>query len=113
MKWIGYSEAVAILLMGLVVPAWEQDGVTQSIEKCRKDVVVLESDDAVDLPTAVNLSKQGDEMHVCEGLDKKDWTRYHQLADRFQIAEHLRLQDFLSRHNLWAQFSAEDEAGKR
>jgi hypothetical protein len=113
MKGIGYSGLAAMLLVGLAAPAWEQTALPLSVEKCRKDAELFRSDDAVDLPTSVNLTNQADEMHACAELDEENWPRYHKLFDKFLMADSLRLQDFLSRHNLWAQFYAEDEAGKR
>jgi len=105
----------ATILAAIAPPSWEQTRDTPlTVERCRADARLYEKDDAVDRPTAESLQHQADEIRECETkIDKTNWQRYHVLVDKFLIAISLREKNFISRHNLWAQFAAEDEAGMR
>jgi hypothetical protein len=111
MKQVGL---LAVFVASFSLLSWVQTPVLPTLDQCREDAKAFQSNDAVDLPTAANLIKQSEEMHVCAiSVDPLNGRQYQTLVDKFVMAYDLRMSSFLLRHNLYSQFVAEDEAGKR
>jgi phage-related protein len=59
------------------------------------------------------LAKWGHEMRQCQRVDPEHQSKYYNTSSEVDATQMGRLLDFLERHNLYRQFLAEDEAGKR
>ena len=60
-----------------------------------------------------NLRERVVEMSQCAVVDEARAYHYMNLVSQYLLAREVRLDNFLERHNLTAQFLAEDGAGKR
>lgn len=65
------------------------------------------------LPEMSVIVKQNGEMQDCERVDPDNRVKYYNTQEEASEVAESRLINFVSRHNLWAQFYAEDSAGKR
>jgi hypothetical protein len=65
------------------------------------------------LPTVDVIGAWHTEMHDCEAVDPANRVRYYNTESEIIVEQMLRLQHFVSRHQLHSQFLAEDAAGKR
>ena len=63
--------------------------------------------------TANMLDARTRELSQCMRTDKLNSTRYADANRAYAIAQLVRMADFMKRHNLTAQFLAEDEQGQR
>jgi hypothetical protein len=59
------------------------------------------------------LRQMAGEMDKCSEVDPANERRYYGTMAEASAAMALRLSKFIERHQLWAQFEAEDAAGKR
>jgi hypothetical protein len=90
-----------------------------TVEQCRADraywMSKLEQPDnkGTDDVSFATLTGWHNEMGKCEVVDPADANRYYNAKAESQAEQLGRMIDFLSRHNFWGQFQAEDAAGKR
>ncbi len=89
-----------------------------TVEQCRADQR-LWSEQFDSRPEEVSklsfrkLIVRGKEMTDCAVVDEEQIRAYNRTADSVQVEAGSRLLNFVTRHNLMAQFIAEDNAGKR
>jgi len=65
------------------------------------------------LPDVVVLQKWSSELRDCMKVDPQTQLQYVFTIDEIDAQTELRLMHFLQRHNLMADFTTEDAAGKR
>jgi hypothetical protein len=99
-----------------------------ALGQCRLDIAAYKSLGNFAHPTATDLQAQTDymkrfplseisrqtkEMEDCMEVDKENHKDYEDVSLLLASAENNRYMNFLSRHDLWKQFVAEDSQGKR
>ena len=88
-----------------------------SIQQCRADQSVwlnqLETDGNLPSVNARTLYEWAHEMEQCQQVDSLNLWKYQTTESESHIAFSRRLMSFVQRHNLWAQFVREDQAGAR
>jgi hypothetical protein len=110
------SIAICTLLLFLPAPSFSQDH-APTVEQCRADQrlwsSVVHDKDAVSKLSAQTLTKRSEEIQDCFAVDPENSNDYFYLMVGYGVALSVRYKDFIQRHNLTAQFLAEDAAGKR
>lgn len=88
-----------------------------AVAQCQADqrlwLSKTEEGDSPRLPKYDVLSEWDSEMTDCEKVDPNNKWTYYNTSEEITEIRHTRLIDFVSRHNLWQEFIAEDGAGKR
>jgi hypothetical protein len=54
-----------------------------------------------------------DEMGDCQKVDHRNWEKFLEIQSFYSNVQTDRVQDFMTRHDLWPQFRSEDAQGKR
>ena len=99
-------------------PNTEQCRADQRLWKSQQDDFLTKSNagnDAVANGTELGratfeqLNRCAIEMNDCVSVDPGNIQRYRDVRDGFDFMQHSRLVDFAKRHNLWKQFTKEDE----
>jgi len=103
---------IALTLFFLSAATAMQDH-APSIEQCRADVAVWTQDDMGKNVSAPNLDLRAEQMGKCYLVDKSWGELYKNVLVQSMFALEGRHHNFIIRHNLEAQFLAEDAAGKR
>jgi hypothetical protein len=108
--------AVILLFAGVV-----QAQSAPTVQQCRADASTWKPHGRTDIENGpvpyTELLSRAAELRAC-GMTYPDDTqnpnfKWVMLASVYDHAAHVRLAEFISRHNLGEKFIAEDEAGKR
>jgi hypothetical protein len=88
-----------------------------TVEQCRADqklwLAKLEEPGGITNVRVKELHGWQGEMRDCKSVDPEYDDRYYNVTGEIQGALLTRFADFLIRHNLFEQFTAEDAQGKR
>jgi hypothetical protein len=86
-----------------------------TVAQCQADQRLWLSnlEDSPKLPAYDTLTKWEAEMMDCQTVDPDNKAKYYNTLEEASEVAGLRLMNFVTRHNLWAQFYAEDSSGKR
>ncbi|MDP9161979.1 MAG: hypothetical protein M3O09_17355 [Acidobacteriota bacterium] len=106
---------VVLLLFVAVAISRAQVKHAPSVEQCRADqrlwLAQLESSGS--LPNYRTLQGWNHEMGECSSVDSENQARYFNVRAEVVAEQASRVEEFLSRHNLYDKFIEEDNMGKR
>ncbi|MFY9529926.1 MAG: hypothetical protein WBC04_23385 [Candidatus Acidiferrales bacterium] len=74
---------------------------------------IEDADHGLDGVTYSTLGAWKHEMDECMEIDPPNHLQYYNTRSEADVAQHLRVERFIVRHNLWGQFIVEDTQGKR
>ena len=108
-----YSVLAALVWFASAI-SFAQDH-TPTVAQCQADQQSWSSatDESISRLSFQNLRERVVEMSQCAVVDEARAYHYMNLVSQYLLAREVRLDNFLERHNLTAQFLAEDGAGKR
>lgn len=111
--------AICALFLFLAVSSLAQDH-APTVEQCRADQRLWSSvhdeyalKDAVSKLSVQTLKQRSHQMNDCFAVDSENGRDYFGLVAAYGLELGRRYKNFIDRHNLMAQFLAEDAAGKR
>lgn len=112
---------LCVLLLSLMpsLPSLFAQDHAPTVDQCRADQRLWSSGDANAFKDATSrlslraLKQRSDEMGDCFAVDSERSHQYFSLVAAYATELSGRYKDFIDRHNLMAQFLAEDATGKR
>lgn len=111
---------LCLFLLSLITSLFGQDH-APTVEQCHADQRLWSSvmqdehtfENAVSKLSVQTLKQRSDEMRDCFAVDSENGHSYFVLVAAYATELSGRYKNFIDRHNLMAQFLAEDAAGKR
>ena len=109
--WMSISIVLVIMITVFVQPQEH----TPVLEQCRVDASAWAKADKSYMQRFPfsEISRRFQEMYDCTNADRPNESKYVFVGLQLSVEESHRAEYFITRHNLWNQFIAEDAQGKR